>query len=609
MFLGFFSLAFYMYIYSLKLIDKSVFVFVVNLRYNLIWFFFSLSWMLLIGLIIYLVKNKVKMLIYNLLSIFWLVVFLVHICYCQEMGKFMVFSDLFVAGEGLQYVGSVFVSLDWLMVLTGIFNIACMIGVNKLIGKDLAKKEYTGRNSKLIVLFLLFFISFRLVALVSLGTESKYESYENLWESNYNAKSIYINYINPNTSMYVSGLYEYGLRAVYKYYYNLITVDRDALKEEIDVYNSLYSNDYKENEMTGIFKDKNVIYILMESIDSWIIDEDTMPTLSYMQKTGLNFTKRYSPFFNGGQTINSEFAMNTGLYAITDYDTIYDIDTVDYNYSLANTLKKNGYSVNSFHANTGKFYNRSSFHKLLGYENHYAIKDLQDEGKLDKDINYFVDTNMINNKKIANLITGNGSDKFLSFITTYSAHLDYKNYNPVYKLVEGNIENKYSTEEEYIYRSLAHDTDDFLKELLEVLEEKNLIDNTVLVLVSDHYVYGYSNSDYVAEQKGVTNSRKLLQNTPFIIWSKDMESKNVNTILDTTDILPTLLNMLGIKYNPNNYMGDDVFADYHDDFVWFSDGSFIDDSSTSLSRSQMYAKANFNIIKNRNILLTNYYGK
>ena len=67
--------------------------------------------------------------------------------------------------------------------------------------------------------------------------------------------------------------------------------------------------------------------------------------------------------------------------------------------------------------------------------------------------------------------------------------------------------------------------------------------------------------------------------------------------------------MLGIKYNPNNYMGDDVFSSYHDKFVWFSDGSFITSDDNKLSRSDMYAKSNLNIIKNRNILLTNYYGK
>ena len=42
------------------------------------------------------------------------------------------------------------------------------------------------------------------------------------------------------------------------------------------------------------------------------------------------------------------------MYAISEKDTIYDIDDVDYKYSLANVLSRNGYTVNSFHANSGK---------------------------------------------------------------------------------------------------------------------------------------------------------------------------------------------------------------------------------------------------------------
>ena len=597
-------MAFYMYLYSCKLIDKSVYEFAFNLRYNLIWFFFSLSWILVIFFIFYITKNKRKLLIYNIMHILMITLFVVQICYCQEMHKFMVFSDLFVAGEGLQYVASIIPCFDYTMGFIALCNIFILIGINKLL-KD-TKKTSNHYNKLIIFLLLVFIVSFRLVAYVSLGYKTKDTSLQNKYETNYNAKDIYNDYINPNTSMYVSGLYEYGLRTIYKYFYNLITIDRDALKEEIDVYNSLYGYSIKNNDYTGIFKDKNVIYVLMESVDSWAIDEDTMPTLNKLKNTGLNFTNRYSPFFNGGQTINSEFSMNTGLYAITDYDTIFDIDTVDYKYSLANTLKSNGYKVNSFHANTGKFYNRREFHKLLGYDNHYSAVDLQKEKKLDKNKNYFVDSNFISDEYLSNLVL-NKDSKFLSFITTYSGHLDYNKFNKVFKETEGSIPNKYEYEEEYIYRTLVNDTDKFLKILLEKLESTGLIDNTVLVLVADHYSYGYSDSEYVANKKGVNNDPKSLQNTPVIIWSKDIEHKNINTIMDTADILPTLLNMLGIEYNPMNYIGEDVFSEYHDNFIWFSDGSvFSNDNSNNKS---YLAKANLNIIKNRNILLTNYYGR
>lgn len=140
------------------------------------------------------------------------------------------------------------------------------------------------------------------------------------------------------------------------------------------------------------------------------------------------------------------------------------------------------------------------------------------------------------------------------------------------------------------------------------MEERKLLDDTVLVFVSDHYVYGYSDADYVALKKNVLNDQKELQNTPFIIWTKDMEHKDIDKILDTADILPTLLNMLGIPYDPNKYMGVDVFSENADDFVWFSDGSFIKSKDCTLSDEAILTKTNYNIKKNKDILLTNYYG-
>lgn len=599
MFLSLFILSAFMYIFAKSLIDLNSYGFG-NLRYSLLWLGFSLSWILIFLSVLPLLNLKHRLIYYYILNVLWIIVFIVQICYVGQLGKFMIFSDLFVAGEGLQYVKSVLIHLNPGMVIMVIFSVACMVGVY-FLNKGLIEKE--NRKKKVIFAVLLFLgIVVRLVSYFSLGSVAT----PNTWQENYNAKSIYSNFTNPNTSMYITGLYEYSIRSVYKHFYNLITLDKTALKKEIDHYDSIYGINYSTNDYTGIFKGKNVIYIMMESIDSWIIDDDTMPTLKHLKETGMNFTNRYSPFFNGGQTINSEFALNTGLYAISSRDTIYDVDDIDYNYSLANILKKNGYSANSFHANTGTFYNRSNFHKRLGYMHHYAALDMQKAGMLDENKNYYADTELFGDDDIYKLMTSD--EPFLAFFTTYSAHLEYTSSNKVYKTIKHPYDiNKYN-EEELIYRTLAYDTDAAIKSLIDKLEEHDILDDTILVLVSDHYVYGYSDGDYVALKKNVLNDQKELQNTPFIIWAKDMEHQDIDKILDTADILPTVLNMLGIQYNPNKYMGVDVFSDNADDFVWFSDGSFIKSKNCTLSDEAILTKSNYNIKKNKDILLTNYYG-
>lgn len=604
MFISLLSYAGYMDIYTRSLIDINTYNFNF-LHLRLLWLGFSIFWILLLLLIVYFVPRKRRVKVFSIINIIVGIIFVSQICYVQQLGKFMVFSDLFLAGEGLQYISSVLTNLNPGMIITVIFEIICLISLNALnqtMVVNANKKKLEKANSVFVIIVILIAFSVRGITYFALGDRSS-----EIWQENYNIRNIYDNYTDPNTSMYSSGLYEYHVRAVFKYFYNIITLDKTLLKGNIDEYNNIYGTLRQDNEYTGLFKDKNVIYVMMESIDSWIIDDDTMPNLKHIMDTGYNFTNRYSPFFNGGQTINSEFALNSGLYAISSRKTIYDIDDIDYNYSLANTLKNNGYNVNSFHANTGEFYSRSEFHGRLGYTNHYSAKDMQEANILNKNTNYFIDSNFIGDDTLFDLMTS--GDKFMSFYTTYSAHLEYTNENKIYKSLEKKLDvNKYE-DEEYIYRTLASDTDKALGLLISRLKEKDLLDDTVLVLVSDHYVYGYSDSEFVANKKGVKNTRKLLQNTPFVIWSSDIEHKEIDTILDTADILPTVLNLLGIDYNANNYIGDDVFSNYHDEFVWFSDGSYIASDKCALTKEAILTKSNYNINKNRNILITNYYGE
>lgn len=602
MFISLMILSIYMFIYSSKIVNASLYGFT-GMHYKLIWLGFSLSWILWFLSLIDAFKGWKRIIAYLIINMTWIVVFVVQICYVKQLGKFMLFNDLFLAGEGLQYVKSVLLHLNPGMVVIALISFLIMV-FTTLYNKKYAEEDKYAKSPKIYIIVLLILgLSLRIGSIIGLGSATS----PNTWQENYNAKNIYNNFVNQNANMYLTGLYEYDIRGVYKYFYNILTLDKSLLKKDIDQYNTIYGYKNSRNEYSGIFKDKNIIYIMMESIDSWIIDKDTMPNLYRLKKEGLNFTNRYSPFFNGGQTINSEFALNTGLYSISDFDTIYDIDDVHYPYSLANMFKNKGYSVNSFHANNSSFYNRGEFHKRLGYDHHYSAYDMQKAGILDKDINYYADSNMLSDNTIFKLMS---ADKpFLAFITTYSAHLEYSESNKVYVSVEHPFADSDMNQEEQIYRTLAYDTDKAIGILMDKLEKHHILDDTVLVLVSDHYVYGYSDSDYVALKKQVLNDRHELQNTPFIIWSKDIESKDIDTILDTADILPTILNMADIEYDPKNYMGTDVFSANHDHFVWFEDASFIKDDECLLSDEAILTKSNLSIKKNKNILLTDYYGK
>ncbi len=407
------------------------------------------------------------------------------------------------------------------------------------------------------------------------------------WEAAYHAKNVYLDYNNQNKNLEVSGIYELLFRSAYLYFKERIFFDQGQIREEIDLELDQLDEISTQNKYTGLFKGKNLIYILMESIDSWLVTEEVMPTLTQLEKTGWNFTNRYAPSFGGGQTINSEFAMNTGLYAIENGKAIYNYDQNTYSQSLASLFRKNGYSAISIHTNTGNFYNRTFFHQALGYDMHYALDDIYTINH--RDYNYYNDSDLIKSDDTYHDIVR--EEPFLSFVITYSAHVPYDNTNercmsnPYQLAIKGNLELS-------CIRNLARETDEMLKVLLQRLQQDGLLENTVLVLATDHYSYGYSDLEMMRQYKNTT-SDYLLQNVPLVIWTPGLEHQEISTLMDTADILPTLFNLFDISYQPKYYVGTDVFSSRHENFVYFSkdifyDGKTLYDSNMKLVENEVY---------------------
>ena len=110
--------------------------------------------------------------------------------------------------------------------------------------------------------------------------------------------------------------------------------------------------------------------------------------------------------------------------------------------------------------------------------------------------------------------------------------------------------------------------------LLQNLEEKNLIDNTVIVVFTDHYLYTLKDKTILDKYKDTKNN--LINKTPFFIWSNNTKGTTIKEPTSQLNILPTVLNLFGIKHNPNNYIGTDALNPAYDGIVFFSDYSWYD---------------------------------
>lgn len=531
-------------------------------------FIFSFFWILLfIGVSINLKYGKV---LYLSLGIVFSILFIINGVYFSMTKSFFDFSLLESASEGSPYIIDALKNCDPLVYLAFI-----SIVVSILIGlRFYPKKRKT--NIYRVAIVIIIFILGRSLTPLTLGKANT----ELTWSSWRNARNIYNAYNDTNKSIKVSGFFEYSVR---NYYVTFLKSEEKESEENIEFLNVAFEEDVApKNKHTGILEGKNLIIIQTEGMDDWLIDEETTPTLYKMKTEGINFANHYSYYNGGGSTFNSEFAINTGFITPLSYTkNAYSFNKNSFPYSLANLFKERNYTVNAFHMNTGEYYSRTVNYLNWGYDAYYGLKDLGEY----TDSSYELDRELMLNETFDKLMFPEGS-LFVDYIIAYSGHLPFTNTKGVCKMLydldnneydeEGNLIEKEFTlmSEEECIRRQNKETDYMVSLLLQKLEEKNLLNNTVIVVVTDHYLYTIEDQTILEKYKETSNN--LINKTPFFIWYKGVKKEEVKEVTSQLNVLPTLLNLYGIPYSTNNYIGKDALQSNYKGIVFFSDYSWYD---------------------------------
>ena len=552
---------------------------------------FLFAYIILFLGVIFLLPKIISKIFMILLYVLSLIIFLVNYMLIQIKGTAFSFNELVNINEGMQYINFIFKEINFEMILIILVSLICFLISFKMI-KYIKIKKSKIKKIFSSMLILVLFLSIRIIAISLLGNNN-----EDAWQEIKKPRYHYNYYINPNNSLIISGMYEYTFRDLYIYLKNKYTIYGSV--EEIETYieNSEYENE--KNDMTGYFEGKNLIMIMLESIDNIVINDEVMPTLNYMRENGWEFTGRYT---SNTSTIATEYASLTGLYHL---GSSFNISNNEYNNSLVNMFKNNGYLTNSIHENRGLYYNRNVLHKSLGFENSYFLYDILDEPL------YYEDKQIIENDNLYNSIVYK-DEKFMTFIITLSAHGPYEN-----KSYCVNNDPPYVDEFECL-KFMSNKTDIMLEKLLERLKEDNLLEETVIVLYSDHYPYAYSFTNEQLSSMKMIDSSNNIRNLPFIIYSPGIKHKEYSDFINDVDILSTILNLFNIEYNAKEYIGSDYFSKNHKNIMFLSDGTWYDGNIYSYDNIEEedkdYFKSISNFINNKldlnkMIISNNYYAK
>lgn len=332
-----------------------------------------------------------------------------------------------------------------------------------------------------------------------------------------------------------------------------------------------------KNDMTGKFKDKNLIIIMMESVNEIAIyNEEYFPTLYKMYHEGISFKNNYSPR-NNCSTGNNEFTVLSSLFTINNTCTANTYASNKYPEAVFNIFNNAGYKTSAYHDYTQKFYRRSKILPNLGANKYYGVEDL----KIPYSTNYTEadDKDMF----IAAQKYYMNEDKFMAYFATVTPHQSY-------------IDSQICSERYYKkYRDLGYSSnlsrylskmqvmDEAFQELLKQLEETDKLKDTVIAVFGDHFPYGLTdsqinefleknNAGYTINRNSTTN--KNVDKTPMFIYNSEMEPLVVEDYTTIIDLLPTLLNIFDLEYDPRLYLGTDIFSNTHSSRAVFADGSW-----------------------------------
>ncbi|MCQ2505636.1 MAG: sulfatase-like hydrolase/transferase [Lachnospiraceae bacterium] len=380
---------------------------------------------------------------------------------------------------------------------------------------------------------------------------------------------------------------------------NVMDIDFEWLAENED--NKVFKNilqyfAYREptnrNDYTGMFNGYNLIFITAEGWSPFAVREDLTPTLYSMIHDGFYFEDYYNPIWLTS-TSDGEFAGISGLIPSGQHSMRHTGDNA-MPFALGNMLKNSGYSTYAYHNNDYDYYKRNFTHPNLGYDIFRARY-----GK----VIYGVDTDTFKEDSVYDKANPDAKrwayqsdlelmqysvdeyiDEYLktgkpfhTYYMTMSGHLPYScSGNKMVKKHWDMVKDLPLSDTSKAYLACNYELELAMKYLVERLEEAGILDKTLIVLNSDHYPYGLkeqaetdksitggNGTYYMSELAGreIDSKFEMFKNH-LIIWSGSMkEPVVVSKTCSSIDIMPTVLNLLGITYDSRVYPGNDVFSD------------------------------------------------
>ena len=348
--------------------------------------------------------------------------------------------------------------------------------------------------------------------------------------------------------------------------FNFTQVGDAAVDEDIKALCD-YFNEKKPtytNEFTGKFEGYNLIYICAEAFWEYAVNEKVTPTLYKMANNGIVLNNYYNSFKN--TTTNGEYAFVTSIWPDVSRlaDTGRDVGSFPQSaskympYGLGKIFEADGAKTYGYHNYYSEYYRRCLSWPNIGFTNckfmgegmefstEWPASDLE---MMEQSIPDYID-----------------DDRFMAYYMTFSGHGPYTNANVMYNRNVEEVKKRLADEppmddEAYGYLAGELELDRAMEYLLNKLEEKGILDKTLIVLVGDHYPYNISEAGRDSLAGHPVDPSIERYHSTCIMYNAGLKEPIVSdTYCCNVDIFPTVLNLFGIKYDSRLLAGRDIFS-------------------------------------------------
>ncbi|MFH1434773.1 MAG: LTA synthase family protein [Pseudomonadota bacterium] len=316
--------------------------------------------------------------------------------------------------------------------------------------------------------------------------------------------------------------------------------------------------DVKEKQLAGFRKarddyrgaagGRNVIFILLESVQGFAVHyevngREVMPTLSRLAREGLYFENFYSQI-GPGSTSDAEFLVQFSLYPLAEEHIFSTYSSAPLE-GLPDMLKERGYHGYVFHGNTETFWARDVMYGKHGIERFFDDDDFSRDEIFNMGIS---DESFF--RQIIDTWESKVKAPAYAFIITLTSHPPY--FIPEEKK-ELDIPPDFAKPKFIDYLQSLRYLDSALKLFFDGLEEKGVLENSVVVLFGDHMTpHGYYGEELTGLVGLPPNPVEHFR-VPLVIYvppgagGEKIAAKTFSIPAGQIDVSPTLLYLMGLE--------------------------------------------------------------